>query len=301
VFSIIVVDNASSFRLQWVSKVEEVVMPICRMCHGEFKNWIEIDGVKRNLCNRKYCLECSPWGIKNRFILESQPRWNRQDVESAVKKSESLAGALRFLGLVGKGGNYRTLKRAIREYSLDASHWLGKSHLRGKTRIFPQVDLSFVLVENCEYSRSSLKRRLLSDGLLKNECALCGQLPYWMGKPLVLILDHINGVNNDNRIENLRMLCPHCNSQQDTFCGRKNKGVRKTVMWVCKDCGKPVSKSADWCLSCSRKRSRKVERPLLESLLKDLETMTKEAIGRKYGVTGNAVKKWIRQAQETVV
>src|SRR6266511_923986 len=80
--------------------------------------------------------------------------------------------------------------------------------------------LEEVLVENSTYSRFHLKRRLLASGTLKNECAVCGQGQVWMGQPLAMVLDHINGVPNDNRLENLRMLCPNCNSQTATYCAK---------------------------------------------------------------------------------
>ena len=83
--------------------------------------------------------------------------------------------------------------------------------------------LEDVLVENSEYQQSHLKRRLLASGILKNECATCGQGPEWMGRPLVMVLDHVNGIPNDNRIDNLRLLCPNCNSQTATYCAKNNE------------------------------------------------------------------------------
>lgn len=79
-------------------------------------------------------------------------------------------------------------------------------------------------MEHSTYRTTShLKARLLKEGLLINRCSACGSPPLWQGKPLVLILDHVNGDRADNRIDNLRLLCPNCNSQQATFAG-KNKG-----------------------------------------------------------------------------
>lgn len=82
------------------------------------------------------------------------------------------------------------------------------------------IPLEEVLVENSTYSRYNLKKRLLKAGFMPYVCGECGRGPEWNGKPLTLVLDHKNGVNNDNRAENLRYLCPNCNSQMPTFAGR---------------------------------------------------------------------------------
>ena len=84
-------------------------------------------------------------------------------------------------------------------------------------------NLDDILVENSNSDRGHLKRRLIREGILAEECVGCGTGPEWNGKPLTLALDHINGVNNDNRLENLRLLCPNCHSQTDTFAGRNVK------------------------------------------------------------------------------
>ena len=72
-------------------------------------------------------------------------------------------------------------------------------------------------------SRKHLKRRLLTNGILKNECSICNLGNEWNGKPIVMRLDHINGDSTDHRKENLRMVCPNCDSQLLTYCGKKIK------------------------------------------------------------------------------
>lgn len=72
-------------------------------------------------------------------------------------------------------------------------------------------------------NRTRLKQRLIAAGMLDNVCALCGMGPEWHGQPLVLVLDYIYGVADDYAAENLRLLCPNCNSQQPTFAGRNMK------------------------------------------------------------------------------
>lgn len=85
---------------------------------------------------------------------------------------------------------------------------------------------SEVFVENSTYSRGGIKKRLLRKGIIEYRCGLCPTEDTWQGKPLSLHLDHINGVNNDHRVENLRFLCPNCHSQTETYAG-KNKGIKR--------------------------------------------------------------------------
>lgn len=81
-----------------------------------------------------------------------------------------------------------------------------------------------IFVEDSKYARTCVKRRILQDNLIEYKCNCCGIGSTWHGKPLTLILDHINGKNNDNRLENLRFVCSNCDSQLDTY---KSKNRRK--------------------------------------------------------------------------
>lgn len=86
---------------------------------------------------------------------------------------------------------------------------------------------TIIFTENSKYPRHSLKARILNDNLIVYVCGICGLGPIWNGKPMPLILDHINGINNDNRLENLRFVCSNCDSQLDTYKSknRKNRNV----------------------------------------------------------------------------
>lgn len=88
-----------------------------------------------------------------------------------------------------------------------------------------KYSLDKVLVENSTYARHLVKKRVLAERLIEYRCACCGIGPEWMGNPMPLILDHINGVSNDNRIENLRIVCSNCDSQLDTYKSRNR--IRK--------------------------------------------------------------------------
>jgi Zn finger protein HypA/HybF involved in hydrogenase expression len=84
-----------------------------------------------------------------------------------------------------------------------------------------------VFKENSFYSNEMVKQRIVKQDLLEYKCVKCG-IDSWQGESIVLDLDHINGVNTDNRLSNLRFLCPNCHSQTDTYKGRnKNTGKQK--------------------------------------------------------------------------
>lgn len=152
--------------------------------------------------------------------------WTELDLITAVKESTSLAQVLVKLNLSSVGtGNRKTISTYISKLSLDISHFTGKGHLKGKTHNWcsTKIPLSDILVEHSSYQTFKLKNRLIKEQLLVNQCSICNQLPEWNGTSLNMILDHINGVNDDHRLVNLRLVCPNCNSQLDTFAG-KNKG-----------------------------------------------------------------------------
>ena len=97
-----------------------------------------------------------------------------------------------------------------------------------KTRtMFPsakRIPDDLVFVKDSSYARHLIKARILENNLIDYHCSICKIDPEWMGKPMVLILDHINGINNDNRISNLRFVCSNCDSQLDTYKSKnKNK------------------------------------------------------------------------------
>ena len=142
-----------------------------------------------------------------------------EEFKKIVQQSNTYSDCLRALGLGTKGGSSTdVLKRRIKELNCSIDHFNQKNKQSYQAR----YTLDEILIENSSYANiSSLKRRLINENRLEYKCAICG-LTEWLNKPISLQLDHINGINNDHRITNLRFLCPNCHSQTDTFAG-KNK------------------------------------------------------------------------------
>jgi hypothetical protein len=123
---------------------------------------------------------------------------------------------------------------------------------------------------------------------------------------LVHILDHVNGDPYDNRIENLRIVCPNCNSTLETNCGKnKNKKIYDSEKDIYKSdkrykkctCGKVILKESKFCSKCNGINQRKSDRPDLETLLKDVEELGYVGAGKKYKITDNGLRKWIKSYQ----
>lgn len=147
---------------------------------------------------------------------------NGERVVRAVAKSYSIRGTLQRLGLVPAGGNYESLKKAIRTFGIDTSHFTGRGHLRGKTHNYNTRPRRAVLVRGKLENTFRLKRRLLTAGLQAHRCERCG-LTKWLGQPVPLELHHKDGDRTNNRLQNLELVCPNCHAMTDNYRGKNKK------------------------------------------------------------------------------
>ncbi|MFO0704161.1 MAG: HNH endonuclease signature motif containing protein [Patescibacteria group bacterium] len=157
-------------------------------------------------------------------------RWTDSELIESALKSTSIRQVLIKLKLRETGGNYIHIKRKIESLNLSTAHFTGKAWNRGKRfGIMPRYSLEDILVENSTFQTYKLRNRLFFEQIKEKKCEICGWAKQSVDGRIPLELDHINGNRNDNRIENLRILCPNCHSLQPTHRGR-NK-IKKLAGW----------------------------------------------------------------------
>ncbi len=158
--------------------------------------------------------------------------WTIQQLEEAVRGSTSFRQVLKKLGLREAGGNYFQLQKYTKELKLDTSHFTGKGWNKGLHRAFkPRMVLNQILVQNSYFQSYKLKNRLIRENLKPAHCEECGWAKTAENGRLPLELDHINGNVNDNRLENLRILCPNCHSLKPTHRGRNRQKKGRVAEW----------------------------------------------------------------------
>jgi hypothetical protein len=145
-------------------------------------------------------------------------KYSVRQLRNAVRGAKSMRQVLMKLGVVPYGGNYDVLRRAIRHFRLDTTHFTGQAWNRGQ-RLPARRPTEDYLANRVRIQSFKLKRRLLTSGLFAAQCAMCNGT-HWLGQPMPLELDHIDGDKSNNRLDNLRMLCPNCHAFTPTYRGK---------------------------------------------------------------------------------
>lgn len=214
---------------------------------------------------------------------------SREHFNKLIKESQTYKEVLRKMGRHEcSGGGYRTLKQRIVEDNIDVTHIENNSKkFRGTKR--NKIPLQDILICNSTYQNNgNLKKRLLKENIIKNECSKCELKSVWCGESISLQLDHINGDSKDNRLENLRILCPNCHSQTNTYAGRN--AAKKIKSNFC-SCGAKKGRNSLTCKKCIPSPPEKIQWPATEDLQKLLLEKPTSIIARELGVSDSAIGK----------
>lgn len=228
--------------------------------------------------------------------------YSKKELEQIVQQSNSIKEVIDKLEYsTHSGNNYKTVKNTLQKLNIDFSHFKC-------TNFFIKRSDEEVFCKDSIVSQRCLKTRYIKGNYSPYKCSICGLLPVWENKPLTLILDHKDGDNHNNLLENLRWVCPNCNQQLETtgFHGKKRiynnnqlnteepRHIFYKKHYYCPKCGKEKSKCSKICRECFlRKRNENVpDKEILEKLIIKYP-FTK--IAKLYNVSDNAVRKWCKK------
>lgn len=225
-------------------------------------------------------------------------QYTKEELENIVKASHNMKEVIQTIGYAtNSGNNNQTVKNRLNLYNIDYSHFTSSTNKQIRTE-------ENVFIENSTASQATLRRWYIKGNYTPYICSICKQEPIWQGKDLTLILDHINGNNKDDRLENLRWVCPNCNQQLETTGFKKMRSKRvfskekqkfiTTKQKYCVDCGKTISYHATRCKDCASKfiAQSNVLPITREELKQKIRILPFTTIAKEFSVSDNAIRKW---------
>ena len=213
----------------------------------------------------------------------------RGDILLMVENNESKANICKFLNCKPE-----TLNSYLNKLNIDYS---GNKGLKGKKISANRISV-YDYIEKDVVSASKLRKLLIRDGLKEKKCECCG-LDEWMGKPIPLELHHVDENRFNNKLENIKILCYNCHMQEHNYSNSKKKKNPNKIkeMKTCQ-CGSEINIRSTMCEKCWSIKNRRVERPPFNQLLNEVTEMGYSGTGRKYGVSDNSIRKWIKSYEK---
>lgn len=206
---------------------------------------------------------------------------SREEFAAICERNDTYNSILKELGTTISAGNRTTVKKYIKKHKiLFVSNY---ENLNNNDRFKAVVD---PYTENSFYTRSTIRRKVIKENRIAYVCVDCGITDTWNNKTIVLQLDHINGVCDDHRLENLRFLCPNCHSQTATYGGKKAPKEKRDK--------RPDAQF----LRYLDTENRKVERPDYVTLKGEIDLLGYRGTGKKHGVSDNAVRNWLKMYEK---
>jgi DNA-directed RNA polymerase subunit N (RpoN/RPB10) len=267
-------------------------MRTCRKCQNDIPNSVIIDGKKRVLSSRLFCLECRPFNCKNssKFADGARPaaidNLSVEQFSNLINTSQSRSEVFDKLQMRKSGESFKILNRRIKKENIDISHFKTGGYFSRKSRITNEE----IFIKGNRDITAKVRSRLIRDKIIPYKCKKCNIEDKWLNEPIILELDHIDGNRYNNELNNLRFLCPNCHSQTETFCGKKKK--IKPVR-VC-NCGNIINKhyKKQICSKCNKDIIENSKKPTKEQLYVDIYNLDSNGLKNKYNVRINKIKKW---------
>jgi hypothetical protein len=223
-------------------------------------------------------------------------KYTKELLEPIVANSTSMRQVLFSLGLSQSGGNNSHIKMVIERLGIDKSHFLGKRACLGNPIGKSHPDEYLIRYDKSHTVNTDIiKKRMFRDGVKEKKCEICKRKK-WNGKEIPLEIHHKDGDRWNNVLNNLEIICPNCHAQTNNNSGKNIKKVEKIEKkYYCPNCGEEKLEKSPQCVKCTNISRRKVlNRPDRNILLEEIKTNGYVKTGKKYGVSDNAIRKWLR-------